>query len=173
MEHWGVSILVTKQNCKLNYIRRPLSISQLEDYVLNLLNIYRCNLRVYWYLILRTHRILLSPQKRLVCTMHSENYIFFPFKPKGILFRTIFILLIMNKAELSLVHDVKEYFRFDLNGVWSHSQHLSCPIPTLPFLHMMQLIADWVAPFPWSRHSPPPLKFFHTPPSPLPSYYYM
>ena len=38
------------------------------------------------------------------------------------------------------------------------------PIPTQPHLHMVQHVADWVAPFPRSRHSPlPSLKFFHTP----------
>ena len=36
-----------------------------------------------------------------------------------------------------------------------------------PYLYMVQHVADWVAPFPRSRHSlPPSLKFFHTPPSP-------
>ena len=35
---------------------------------------------------------------------------------------------------------------------------------------MVQHVADWIAPFPRSQHSPPPppLKFFHTPPSPPP-----
>ena len=36
---------------------------------------------------------------------------------------------------------------------------------------MVQHDADWVTPFPRSLHSPPhPLKFFHTPPSPLLSF---
>ena len=36
-------------------------------------------------------------------------------------------------------------------------------------LHMVQHVADWVAPFPCSQHSPPPpLKFLHIPPSPPP-----
>jgi len=40
-------------------------------------------------------------------------------------------------------------------------------IPTQPFLHMVQHVADWVAPFSRSQHSPPPplKKYFHTPPS--------
>ena len=45
--------------------------------------------------------------------------------------------------------------------------NLFCPIPTQPILHMGQHVADWVALFPRSQDfSPPPLKFFHTPPTP-------
>ena len=45
------------------------------------------------------------------------------------------------------------------------TERLSYTIPTQPLLHMVQHVADWVAPCPRSLHSPPPL---HTPPS-LPS----
>ena len=46
------------------------------------------------------------------------------------------------------------------------------PISTQPLSHMVQHVADWVAPLPCSQHSPsPPLKFFHTPPSPSPSFF--
>ena len=46
--------------------------------------------------------------------------------------------------------------------------NLSCPISTQAFTHIVT-VADWVAPFPFSRHSPsPPIKSFHTPASPPP-----
>ena len=57
--------------------------------------------------------------------------------------------------------------------------NLSSLIPTQPLLNMVQYVADWIALFCRSQHSPPsPLKFFHTshsppfyfPPSPLFSY---
>ena len=45
--------------------------------------------------------------------------------------------------------------------------NLSCQIPTQPLLQMVQHVADWVAPFPRSQHSPPLLlKLLHIPPSP-------
>ena len=48
--------------------------------------------------------------------------------------------------------------------------NLSCQITSKPILHMVQNVADWIAPFSRSLHSPPPpLKFFSTPPSPLSS----
>ena len=59
-------------------------------------------------------------------------------------------------------------------GCWPKTlsllSNLSYPIPTQPLLHMVQHVADWVAPFLRSQHSPPPpLEFFHTPISPHPS----
>jgi len=43
---------------------------------------------------------------------------------------------------------------------------LPVPDPHTTLLHMVQHVADWVAPFPCSRHfSPHPLKVYHTPPS--------
>ena len=45
--------------------------------------------------------------------------------------------------------------------------NLYFPICGQHFFDMVQNVADWVAPFPCSQHSPPsPLKFFHTLPSP-------
>ena len=45
--------------------------------------------------------------------------------------------------------------------------NLSSPIRTQPLSHMVH-VADWVAPFLCSEHSPPPpLKFFNTPLSTL------
>ena len=60
---------------------------------------------------------------------------------------------------------------WDYTGLLCNNRHKTlppfsnvlCPIPTQPLLHMMQHVADWVAPFPRRQHSPPPpLKFFHT-----------
>ena len=43
-------------------------------------------------------------------------------------------------------------------------------ISTKPVLHMMQHVADWVAPLPRGQHSHPLLKLLHTPsPPPSPS----
>ena len=40
--------------------------------------------------------------------------------------------------------------------------NLSCPIPYQTLLHMVQHVADWVAPIPRSHHSPlSTLKFLH------------
>ena len=36
-----------------------------------------------------------------------------------------------------------------------NEQNISCQIPTQPLLHVVQHVADWVAPFPRSQHSPP------------------
>ena len=45
---------------------------------------------------------------------------------------------------------------------------LACPIPNEPLSHMVQHVADCVAPFPRSQHSPPPsLKSLYIFPPPL------
>ena len=44
------------------------------------------------------------------------------------------------------------------------------PNPYSTNFHMVQHVADWVAPFPRSQHSsPPPLELLHIRPSPPPS----
>ena len=60
-----------------------------------------------------------------------------------------------------------------LPGCWLKTlppfSNLSCQIPIQHLLHMVQCVADWLAPFPRSQHFPtPPLIFFYTPPSPPP-----
>ena len=51
-----------------------------------------------------------------------------------------------------------------------HSQTSRAKSPLNHFLNMVQHVADWVAPFPRSQHSPPsPHKLLHIPPSPPPS----
>ena len=77
------------------------------------------------------------------------------------------------KGSASVSVGLRRHPVYPVTGCWPKTlptfSNLSCQVPTHPFLHMVQHVADWVAPFSRSKHSPPPPhKLLHIPRSPPP-----
>ena len=67
----------------------------------------------------------------------------------------------------SAVYRWKDW-KFGQNGATILKPLMPNPLPTQLLFHLMQHVADWVAPFHGSQKCPlPPLKYLHTP-LPLP-----